>query len=41
MPSDLSVIALNCTLKSARDKEQSSTQILLEQILEAFARRGC
>jgi multimeric flavodoxin WrbA len=33
----LNVLALNCSLKGARARETSSTQALLEQVLEAFA----
>ena len=36
----LDILALNCTLKSSRAKEPSSTQSLLEQILEAAAAHG-
>jgi multimeric flavodoxin WrbA len=36
----LDILALNCTLKSSRAKEPSSTQSLLEQILEAAAPHG-
>jgi multimeric flavodoxin WrbA len=35
-PIPLKVIALNCTLKSARDRDKSSTQVLLEQVLDEF-----
>ena len=36
----LEVIAFNCTLKSARSEETSSTQVLLEQVMEALAKHG-
>jgi multimeric flavodoxin WrbA len=34
------VIAFNCTLKSAREKEKSSTQVLLEQLMDALKEHG-
>src|SRR5947209_4568067 len=37
---DLKVLAFNCTLKSARDKEQSSTQVLIEQLMDALKEHG-
>ncbi|MGI8525127.1 MAG: flavodoxin family protein [Pseudolabrys sp.] len=37
----LKLIALNCTLKSRRGNKRSSTEVLLEQILEEFAQHGC
>jgi multimeric flavodoxin WrbA len=37
----LKIIALNCTLKSVRDGETSSTDVLLTQLLDAFARHDC
>lgn len=36
----LKVIAFNCTLKSAREKEKSSTQVLLEQLMDALKEHG-
>ncbi len=33
----LKILALNCSLKGARNQEKSSTQVLLEQVMEAFA----
>ena len=36
----LKVLAFNCTLKSAREKEKSSTQVLLEQVMEALEEHG-
>ncbi|MGE3148932.1 MAG: flavodoxin family protein [Pseudorhodoplanes sp.] len=33
----LKALAFNCTLKSARDKEKSSTEVLLRQLLDALA----
>jgi multimeric flavodoxin WrbA len=39
-PAPLKVLAFNCTLKSARDKEKSSTEVLLTQMLEALADHG-
>ena len=36
----LKVLAFNCTLKSARDKEKSSTQVLLEQLMDALKEHG-
>lgn len=40
MPDDLKVLAFNCTLKSARDKEQSSTQVLIGQLMDELAKHG-
>src|SRR5947199_3852800 len=37
---DLKVLAFNCTLKSARDKEKSSTQVLIEQLMDALQEHG-
>jgi multimeric flavodoxin WrbA len=37
---DLKVIAFNCSLKSASGKEQSSTEVLLGQLLDALGKRG-
>ena len=37
---DLKVLAFNCSLKSARDEEPSSTDVLLKQMLEALAEHG-
>ena len=39
-PVPLKVLAFNCSLKSARDKEKSSTDVLLKQMLEAFEELG-
>ena len=36
----LKVLAFNCTLKSARGKEKSSTEILLQQLLDELAQHG-
>lgn len=36
----LKVLALNCSLKGARVREKSSTQSLLQQVLDAFAEHG-
>lgn len=36
----LTVLALNCTLKPSRKKEKSSTEKLLGQVLEEFAKHG-
>jgi hypothetical protein len=38
--SDLKVVAFNCSLKSAEAKEMSSTEKLLNQLLEEFAKHG-
>ncbi len=40
MSDDLKVLAFNCTLKSARDKEKSSTQVLIEQLMEELKELG-
>jgi multimeric flavodoxin WrbA len=37
---DLKVLAFNCSLKSARDSEQSSTEVLLGQLLGALVKEG-
>jgi multimeric flavodoxin WrbA len=37
---DLKVIAFNCSLKSASGKEQSSTEVLLGQLLDALGKHG-
>jgi multimeric flavodoxin WrbA len=37
---DLKVIAFNCSLKSANAKETSSTEKLLNQLLDEFAKHG-
>ncbi len=39
--SPLKLIALNCTLKSKRGNKRSSTDVLLEQILEEFKQYDC
>ena len=36
----LKVLAFNCTLKSARDKERSSTEKLLQELLDALQEHG-
>jgi multimeric flavodoxin WrbA len=36
----LKILAFNCSLKSARDKDSSSTDALLKQMLDAFAEEG-
>ena len=36
----LKVLAFNCSLKSASEKETSSTQALLEQVMDAFKEHG-
>jgi multimeric flavodoxin WrbA len=36
----LGVLAFNCSLKSANDKEKSSTDVLLKQLLDAFKKEG-
>ena len=36
----LKVVAFNCSLKSASDKEQSSTEVLLSQLLQALEEHG-
>ena len=33
---ELKVLAFNCSLKSASGKEQSSTEVLLAQLMEAL-----
>jgi multimeric flavodoxin WrbA len=38
--SDLKVLAFNCSLKSARAAEKSSTDVLLKQLLDEFATLG-
>ena len=40
MSSTLKVAAFNCSLKSAQDREKSSTDVLLRQVLAAFSRYG-
>src|SRR3989440_13008276 len=40
MPDDLKVLAFNCTLKSARGDEKSSTQVLIEQLMDALKKHG-
>ena len=40
MSDDLKVLAFNCTLKSARNKEKSSTQVLIEQLMEELKEHG-
>ena len=36
MAADLKVLAFNCTLKSVRDKEDSSTDVLIGQLMDAL-----
>lgn len=36
----LKALAFNCTLKGVRDEGSSSTQALLEQVMEAFGEHG-
>jgi multimeric flavodoxin WrbA len=36
----LKILAFNCSLKSARSKEKSSTDVLLQQMFEEFAKLG-
>jgi multimeric flavodoxin WrbA len=38
--STLKVLAFNCSLKSARRRETSSTDVLLKQLLDALAKHG-
>lgn len=38
--SPLKILAFNCSLKSAADKDSSSTEVLLTQLLDAFAEHG-
>jgi multimeric flavodoxin WrbA len=40
MPDDLKVLAFNCTLKNARDKEQSSTEVLIGQLMDELKEHG-
>ena len=40
MTAALKVLAFNCTLKSARAKEKSSTQVLLEQLMDELREHG-
>ena len=40
MPNDLKVLALNCTLKSVRGEEESSTEVLLGQLMDALKQHG-
>ncbi len=41
MPSSaLKVAAFNCSLKSASSREKSSTDVLLQQVLDAFGKHG-
>jgi multimeric flavodoxin WrbA len=37
---DLTVLAFNCTLKSARGKEQSSTEVLIGQLMDELKKHG-
>jgi multimeric flavodoxin WrbA len=39
-PAPLKVLAFNCTLKSPSSKEKSSTQVLLEQLMDALKEHG-
>jgi multimeric flavodoxin WrbA len=36
----LKVLAFNCTLKSSKNKEQSSTDVLLNQMMDALSEHG-
>jgi multimeric flavodoxin WrbA len=36
----LKVLAFNCTLKSSKNKEQSSTDVLLKQMMDALSEHG-
>ena len=36
----LKVLAFNCTLKSSKNKEQSSTDVLLKQMMDALEEHG-
>jgi multimeric flavodoxin WrbA len=36
----LKVVAMNCTLKNSEDREKSSTEVLLTQLLEALKKEG-
>lgn len=36
----LRILAFNCSLKGARDEDTSSTDVLLRQMLDAFAQHG-
>jgi multimeric flavodoxin WrbA len=40
MADELKVIAFNCTLKSVRKKEESSTEVLIGQLMDALRDRG-
>ena len=40
-PAPLKLLALNCTLKSKRSNEQSSTDVLLGQIVEELGKYDC
>ena len=40
MPRPLKVLAFNCTLKNPSSKEKSSTQVLLEQVMDALKEHG-
>ena len=40
MPNDLKVLALNCPLKSVRGEEESSTGVLLGQLMDALKQHG-
>jgi multimeric flavodoxin WrbA len=40
MAAKLTVLALNCSLKTSRSGERSSTDVLLRQMLDALARHG-
>jgi len=39
-PPPLKVLAFNCSLKSARDKEKSSTEVLLRQLMDELEQYG-
>ena len=40
MPRELTAFAINCSLKSSRDEERSSTDLMLSKILDAMAQHG-
>ena len=40
MAADLKVFGLNCSLKSSKAKESSSTDVLLRQVFDALAEHG-
>jgi multimeric flavodoxin WrbA len=40
IPANLKVVAFNCSLKSGSDKDSSSTEVLLGQLLDALEQHG-